>query len=63
VDVKAVESMFSQHESGMRDHSACLWALIMFESFLRQVHGGDSAQPTSARDVPPHAKELTRARQ
>jgi len=28
-----------QHQSGMRDYSAPLWALLMFESFLRNVLG------------------------
>lgn len=29
--------LVSQHQSGLRDHSASLWTLLMFESFLRQV--------------------------
>ena len=48
VDVKAVESIFNQHVSGVKEHSACLWALIMFESFLRQVHRRQPVQPSSA---------------
>jgi asparagine synthase (glutamine-hydrolysing) len=31
------------HQSGLRDYSASLWTLLMFESFLRNVMG---AQPT-----------------
>jgi asparagine synthase (glutamine-hydrolysing) len=63
VDVKAVELMFNQHVSGVRDHSAGLWSLIMFESFLRQVHGRDSVKPQSVGDVSPHAKGMARAHQ
>jgi len=56
VDVKAMESIFNQHDSGARDHSACLWSLIMFESFLRQVHGCHSVQPPSAGGVSAYAR-------
>ncbi len=34
----------AQHESGLRDHSAALWTLLMFDAFLRNVMG---AQPGS----------------
>jgi asparagine synthase (glutamine-hydrolysing) len=30
--------LMEQHASGQRDHSAILWSLVMFDSFLRQVH-------------------------
>ena len=39
-----IERLVGQHTSGLRDHSAPLWALLMFESFLRNVHGV-SSQP------------------
>ena len=32
-----IRGMLDQHQSGGRDHSASLWALLMFESFLRNV--------------------------
>ncbi|MET3133205.1 asparagine synthase (glutamine-hydrolyzing) [Oxalobacteraceae bacterium GrIS 1.11] len=32
-----LEELLNQHQSGRRDHSAPLWALLMFESFLRNV--------------------------
>ena len=35
----------NQHQSGRRDHSAPLWSLLMFESFLRQL------QQTPGRDL------------
>ena len=37
--------MVDDHQSGMRDHSASLWTLLMFESFMRNVIG---AQPVRA---------------
>ena len=32
-----IREMLDQHQSGRRDHSASLWTLLMFESFLRNV--------------------------
>ncbi|NYE60107.1 asparagine synthase (glutamine-hydrolyzing) [Duganella sp. 1224] len=32
-----VHQLMQQHQSGLRDHSAPLWSLLMFESFLRQM--------------------------
>jgi asparagine synthase (glutamine-hydrolysing) len=37
-DMATVEHLLDQHQSGVRDHSAALWSLSMFEGFLRQVH-------------------------
>ncbi len=37
-----LEEMLDQHQSGRRDYSAPLWALLMFESFLRNVLYGDN---------------------
>ncbi len=31
-----LRTLVDQHQSGMRDHSASLWSLLMFESFYRQ---------------------------
>ena len=39
-DMGYLQRLVEQHQSGARDHSATLWSLLMFESFLRQVHGG-----------------------
>jgi asparagine synthase (glutamine-hydrolysing) len=33
-----VTTLLDEHQSGMRDHATVLWSLLMFESFLRQVH-------------------------
>jgi asparagine synthase (glutamine-hydrolysing) len=39
-DMAAIAVLLEQHQSGDRDHSAALWTLSMFESFLRRVHWG-----------------------
>jgi len=35
---QTIHSMVEQHQSGLRDHSAAIWSLLMYEAFLRQVH-------------------------
>jgi asparagine synthase (glutamine-hydrolysing) len=37
-DLGTIETLLDQHQAGQRDHSAALWALVMFESFVRKVH-------------------------
>ena len=44
-DMEFIESLVDQHQSGRRDHSPALWSLLMFESFLRRVHGSTGAAP------------------
>ncbi len=39
-EMATIARLLDQHQSGTRDHSAALWTLSMFESFLRQVDGG-----------------------
>ena len=34
-NVATLRRLVDQHQSGMRDHSAPLWSLLMFEAFLR----------------------------
>jgi asparagine synthase (glutamine-hydrolysing) len=34
-DTDFLEALLDQHQSGRRDHSAALWALLMFEAFVR----------------------------
>ena len=36
-DRKYLEHLIDAHQSGARDYSASLWALMMFEAFLRNV--------------------------
>jgi asparagine synthase (glutamine-hydrolysing) len=38
-DQNCLRQLVDQHQSGARDHSASLWALLMFEAFQRQVVG------------------------
>ena len=56
-DMRYIETLMNQHESRSRDHSAPLWSLVMFESFLRQVHDGLSPRrrlhPTRSRPRSP----------
>lgn len=40
-NMKFLEEMLDQHQSGRRDYSAPLWTLLMFESFLRNVVHGE----------------------
>jgi asparagine synthase (glutamine-hydrolysing) len=37
-EMAALERLIEQHQSGLRDHSTVLWLLLMFGSFMRQVH-------------------------
>jgi len=43
-DADHLSKLVDQHQSGVRDHAAALWALLMFDSFLRQVHWSSSEQ-------------------
>jgi len=38
-DTRFLTTLVERHESGVSDFSTPIWALVMFESFLRQVHG------------------------
>lgn len=38
-----LREMLDQHQAGLRDYSASLWALLMFESFLRNVLGAEQS--------------------
>ncbi len=38
-DLTTIERMVDQHQSGMRDFSAPLWSLMMFESSLQRILG------------------------
>jgi asparagine synthase (glutamine-hydrolysing) len=37
-DVPFVKTLAEDHQSGASDHSSVIWSLMMFESFLRNVH-------------------------
>jgi asparagine synthase (glutamine-hydrolysing) len=38
-DLAYIEQLVDQHQAGVRDHSAALWALMMFESSLQRLSG------------------------
>ena len=44
-DMAQVKRLVDQHQSGLRDHGPAIWSLVMFESFLRQVHGRSRVMP------------------
>ena len=37
-DVVYLNTLVEQHQSGAFDHSSAIWSLMMFESFMRNVH-------------------------
>ncbi len=41
-NANALSRLCQQHESGVRDHSAVLWTLLMFDAFLRNVMGAQT---------------------
>jgi asparagine synthase (glutamine-hydrolysing) len=43
-DRRFIEQMLAQHESGARDFSAPLWALLMFDGFQRNLLGSGERQ-------------------
>jgi asparagine synthase (glutamine-hydrolysing) len=43
--------LVDDHQSGLRDYSTPLWALLMFESFLRNVMGRRSTSEAPAAAV------------
>ncbi len=38
-----LKRLVDEHQSGIREHSAALWSLLMFESFLRNLDGEPAA--------------------
>jgi asparagine synthase (glutamine-hydrolysing) len=45
---RTLEHLVDAHQSGMRDYSAPLWTLLMFDSFLRNSGLGEQAHAASA---------------
>ena len=39
----ALAKLVTEHQSGIRDHSAVLWSIVMFDEFLGNVHTASSA--------------------
>ena len=50
-DMAYLASLAEQHRAGLRDHSTAIWALLMFESFLRQVHAGAGVQDSARTGI------------
>jgi asparagine synthase (glutamine-hydrolysing) len=51
-DAATLQRMLREHESGLRDYSAPLWTVLMFEAFLRREGQGVATgdlQPGAAR--------------
>jgi asparagine synthase (glutamine-hydrolysing) len=46
-----ITEALAQHESRRRDHSQLLWSLLMFSSFLRDVHDGPADRAASGSAV------------
>ena len=44
-----LQHLVDAHQKGERDYSAPLWALLMFEAFLRTVVDGDGEAGAPAR--------------
>jgi asparagine synthase (glutamine-hydrolysing) len=42
-DNRFISTAVEQHIGGLRDHGRLIWALLMFEAFLRDVHQEDNA--------------------
>lgn len=47
-NMKYVEQLVNEHQSGFGEHSAALWTLLMFEAFMRTALGRKAATPASA---------------
>jgi asparagine synthase (glutamine-hydrolysing) len=43
-----LKRLVDDHQSGLRDYSAPLWTLLMFEGFLRATHEGSRTAPAAA---------------
>jgi asparagine synthase (glutamine-hydrolysing) len=47
-----INTAVEQHIAGLRDHSRLIWALLMFEAFLRDVHQGERAAAPALASEP-----------
>jgi asparagine synthase (glutamine-hydrolysing) len=50
-----IAGAIDQHASGLRDHSQLLWSLLMFSSFLRDVHEAPTVPATAGLPAAPTA--------
>ncbi|MGE4050140.1 MAG: XrtA/PEP-CTERM system amidotransferase [Piscinibacter sp.] len=56
-----LEHMVDAHESGRRDYSSPLWALLMFEAFLRRVGGETAPGPVTPPGARPYEEAAVQA--
>jgi hypothetical protein len=49
--MRFIGRLLNEHSSGMSDHSAAIWALLMFESFLDNVHSKSFFDEGTARKM------------
>jgi len=47
-DMANIARLVDSHDSGRYDHSHSLWALLMFDGFLREVHFAPGRQQVNA---------------
>jgi asparagine synthase (glutamine-hydrolysing) len=50
-DMAALGRLVDEHQGGTADRSGALWTLLMFESFLRQVHDASASDRAAAASV------------
>ena len=50
-DMSRIRTLVDDHERKIRDNSAIIWALLMFEAFLRRDEAGPSALPPTAAEA------------
>ena len=50
-DMSRIRKLVDDHERKLRDNSAIIWALLMFEAFLRRDEAGPSALPPTAAEA------------
>jgi asparagine synthase (glutamine-hydrolysing) len=55
-DMDFIGGLVRRHQSGIRDHAAPIWALLMFESFIRNVHAGTARGGSHGA---PHLESIT----
>jgi asparagine synthase (glutamine-hydrolysing) len=58
-DMRFVKRLLDEHAGGLSDHSAAIWALLMFESFLTNVHLKSSAGKPGRRSTGRNARGST----
>jgi len=51
IDMQFIKRLLDDHCSSISDHSAAIWALLMFESFLGNVHLKSSASSGRKRQL------------